>query len=97
MESEGREALARWEAERPENFYEAAPNLGRVLRAHLDGDVVAALEPRLRAFGAAVAQVVEPAAQTLMPARSPARPVSFGRCESMARPTCRLVSCRRCW
>jgi acyl-CoA dehydrogenase len=64
MENEGREALARWEAERPENFYEAAPNLGRVLRGHLGADAVTALEPRLRSFGAAVAQVVEPAAQT---------------------------------
>ncbi len=64
MENEGREALACWEAERPANFYDAAPNLGRVLRGHLGDDAAAALEPRLRAFGAAVAQVVEPAAQT---------------------------------
>jgi acyl-CoA dehydrogenase len=63
MENAGREALARWEAERPENFYEAAPNLGRVLRGHLGAEAAAALEPRLRAFGAAIAQVVEPAAQ----------------------------------
>ena len=63
MENEGREALARWEAERAANFYEAAPNLRRVLRFHLGADALAAFEPRLQAFGAAVAQVVEPAAR----------------------------------
>ena len=62
MENEGRKALARWQAERPASFWEATPNLARVLRCHL-GDAAAAIEPGLAAFGAAVAQAAEPAAQ----------------------------------
>jgi acyl-CoA dehydrogenase len=64
MESEGREALARWEAERPASFWEGAPNLARALRMHLGDEAFAELEPRLRGFGERVAQVVEPAAAT---------------------------------
>jgi acyl-CoA dehydrogenase len=63
MENEGRDALARWEEERPANFYDATPNLARVLRMHLGAEGLAAVEPRLEAFGGAVAQIVEPAAQ----------------------------------
>ncbi len=63
MENEGREALARWESGRPTNFYDATPNLARVLRAHLGSQGFAAIEQRLRHFGGAVAQIVEPAAQ----------------------------------
>lgn len=64
MENDARAALAGWEAERPTNFYDATPNLARALRTHLGDDGVAAFESRLREFGATVAQVVEPAAQT---------------------------------
>ena len=63
MENDARAALAGWEAGRPTNFYDATPNLAGALRVHL-GDDVAGLDSRLREFGAAVAQVVEPAAQT---------------------------------
>ena len=59
MAIDARGALAAWEADRPTNVYDAAPHLGRALRLHGALD----LEPRLRAFGAAVAGVVEPAAQ----------------------------------
>lgn len=58
--AEGREALSRWEESRPRNFYDATPNLARVLDVHL-GPVAPNLEPRLRAFGEAVALTVEPA------------------------------------
>ena len=60
----GREDLARWVAARPANFYDATPNLARVL-AHRAGDRLAAMAPRLRAFGGVVATVVEPAVVTL--------------------------------
>jgi acyl-CoA dehydrogenase len=63
MENDARAGLADWEAGRPTNFYDATPNLANALRVHL-GDDVAGLELRLREFGAAVAQVVEPAART---------------------------------
>jgi hypothetical protein len=63
MTSAGREVLERWRESRPENFYEASPNLARSLRARL-GDL-SELEPRLHAFGAAVAQVVDPAVYDL--------------------------------
>jgi alkylation response protein AidB-like acyl-CoA dehydrogenase len=64
METDARAALASWEADRPANFYEATPNLARALRSHLGDAGFAALESRLREFGAVVAQVVEPAART---------------------------------
>lgn len=63
MTSLGREELERWQELRPENFYEASPNLARSLRARLDD--ISELEPRLHAFGAAVAQVVDPAVHDL--------------------------------
>jgi alkylation response protein AidB-like acyl-CoA dehydrogenase len=58
---DGRAALERWEASRPTNYYDATPLLRTALAAHLGEDGAAGLEPRLRAFGATVAQVVEPA------------------------------------
>ena len=57
----GREALARWQEAKASNFYDAAPHLARGLRAYAGDAAVDELEPRLRAFGAAVAQVVDPA------------------------------------
>jgi acyl-CoA dehydrogenase len=60
---EGRRALARWESDRAANFYDATPNLARVLRAHVGAAGLAAIEPRLRRFGGAVATIVEPAAR----------------------------------
>jgi alkylation response protein AidB-like acyl-CoA dehydrogenase len=59
VDTAGREDLERWQASRPDNFYEASPNLARALRARLG--VVAELEARLHAFGSAVAQLVDPA------------------------------------
>ena len=64
MKNDARAALAAWEADQPTNYYDATPNLGRALRTHLGDDGVAALESRLSEFGAMVAQVVDPAAQT---------------------------------
>ena len=61
MDVDGRAALARWEASRPDNFYEATPFLRTALRAHLGEDGLAAIEPNLDSLGAAVAGVVEPA------------------------------------
>ena len=63
MKRDARVELAAWEAGRPTNFYDATPSLAQALRTHLGSAGTAALEPRLRAFGATVAQVVEPAAQ----------------------------------
>jgi alkylation response protein AidB-like acyl-CoA dehydrogenase len=56
---EGRAALERWHEARPTNFYDANPNLAAALRRRV-GDSFAELEPRLRAFGATVAGVVDP-------------------------------------
>ncbi len=61
MDADGRAAIARWEESRPDNFYDAAPLLVHGLRAHLGDDSFGDLEPRLRAFGGAVAGVVDPA------------------------------------
>ena len=62
MTDDGRAALAGWEADQPTNYYDATPNLARALRTHLGADGVVRIQPRLRDFGAMVAQVVEPAA-----------------------------------
>jgi acyl-CoA dehydrogenase len=62
VDADGRAALARWEASRPDNYYDAAPFLRSALAAYLGDDGLAAIEPGLRSFGAAVAQVVDPAA-----------------------------------
>ncbi len=61
MDADGRAAIARWEESRPDNVYDAAPLLAHGLRAQLGAEALATLEPRLRAFGGAVATVVEPA------------------------------------
>ncbi len=61
MDVDGRAALERWEAARPDSFYDATPFLRTALAAHLGDDGLAAIEPNLRAFGSSVASVVEPA------------------------------------
>jgi acyl-CoA dehydrogenase len=65
VDVDGRAALERWEAARPDNFYDATPFLASALRAHVGDDRLAAIEPKLRSFGAAVAAVVEPAVATI--------------------------------
>lgn len=56
----GRIDLARWRAAIPNNFYDCDSNVQRVLRMHSPG--YDAFEPELRAFGQAVAVIVDPAA-----------------------------------
>src|SRR5205085_5342058 len=56
--SEGREALERWQASRTDNFYDASPHLARALAGRAD-------EAKLRAFGATVAQTIDPAVYEL--------------------------------
>ena len=63
MTAEGREALERWQASRPDNAYEVSPHLGRALRTRLED--FARLEPRLHAFGAVVVQTIDPAVRAL--------------------------------
>jgi len=58
---EGRDDLARWRAARPDNYYDATPNLARGLALHAGASQFGAMEPRLRAFGHVVATGVEPA------------------------------------
>jgi alkylation response protein AidB-like acyl-CoA dehydrogenase len=65
MDADPRAELERWYAARPANFYDATPNLARSLRIRLGDDGLHALKPGLRAFGEAVAMVVEPAVQAL--------------------------------
>jgi len=55
------DALERWAAERPENFYDASPFLRAGLANYLGDAGLADVEPRLREFGATVATIVEPA------------------------------------
>jgi acyl-CoA dehydrogenase len=78
---DARATLARWESSRPDNVYEANPNLQRALRRHL-GERLDGVEQRLRDFGAAVAGVVDPAVARLeerrhLPALSSAHEVVF--------------------
>jgi alkylation response protein AidB-like acyl-CoA dehydrogenase len=61
VDADGRAAIARWEESRPDNVYDASPLLADGLRAHVGDEAFAGLEPRLRAFGGAVATVVESA------------------------------------
>jgi hypothetical protein len=78
MDADPRAELERWYAARPGNFYDATPNLARSLRVRLGDDGLRALEPGLRAFGEAVAMVVEPAVQALElhpPSLEPADPL----------------------
>jgi acyl-CoA dehydrogenase len=57
----GREALERWQASRPDNAYDASPHLARALRARAPG----LDEVKLRAFGAVVAQEIDPVVREL--------------------------------
>lgn len=66
----GRSDLARWKEGLPDNFYDATPNLARVLRMHVGQEGLDAMEPRLREFGSTVATVVDPAVETLERHRS---------------------------
>jgi alkylation response protein AidB-like acyl-CoA dehydrogenase len=58
--TQGRADLARWRAAIPDNFYDCDANVQRVLQMHSPG--YGAFEPELRAFGQAVATVIDPAA-----------------------------------
>ena len=64
-EEDARAALARWQSSRPANYYEANPNLRAGLRRHLGEALLTTVEWRLRDFGAAVADVVDPAVARL--------------------------------
>jgi acyl-CoA dehydrogenase len=78
MDADPRAELERWHSARATNFYDATPNLARSLRVRLGDDGLHALEPGLRAFGEAVAMVVEPAVQALElhpPSLEPADPL----------------------
>ena len=59
----GREALERWQASRPQNAYDASPHLARALRRRVDA--FEELEPGLRAFGVVVAQQIDPGVRSL--------------------------------
>jgi acyl-CoA dehydrogenase len=78
MDADPRAELERWQAARATNFYDATPNLARSLRVRLGDDGLRAIEPGLRAFGEAVATVVEPtvrAAELRPPSLEPADPL----------------------
>ena len=65
----GRVDLARWLDGKPRNFYDATPNLARVVGMHGGDERLAVIEPRLRDFGATVATVIEPGVGTAAPHR----------------------------
>lgn len=64
-EQPGRDDLAAWWDARPTNFYEASPNLARVLDRWAGRGAREKIEPALGEFGAAVATVVEPSVVVL--------------------------------
>jgi len=64
-EQPGRCDLVAWWDARPANYYDASPNLARVLDRWAGGAAREKVEPSLREFGAAVATVVEPAVVVL--------------------------------
>jgi alkylation response protein AidB-like acyl-CoA dehydrogenase len=61
----GRSQLAAWRAAKSTNFYEAAPHLAALLELGAGTARARAVAPGLRAFGGAVATVVEPSVATL--------------------------------
>ena len=63
-EQPGRSDLRAWKAAKPANYYDADPNLARVLDRWAGRDAREKMEPALREFGGAVATVVEPAVVT---------------------------------
>ena len=64
-EQPGRDDLARWMESRPTNYYEATPNLRSVLDIRAGATRTAAMEPGLKDFGRRVAEVIDPAVETL--------------------------------
>jgi acyl-CoA dehydrogenase len=60
-EQPGRSELRAWKATQPANYYDADPNLARVLDRWAGRDDREKMEPALREFGRTVASVVEPA------------------------------------
>ena len=64
-EQPGRNDLSAWWQARPNNYFDATPNLARVLDRWAGDSAREKMEPALREFGATVATVVEPAVVTL--------------------------------
>ena len=65
VEQPGRNDLSAWWEARPTNYFDATPNLARVLNRWAGEAAREKMEPALREFGATVATVVEPAVVTL--------------------------------
>ena len=63
MEIAGREDLVRGNESRPTNYYDASPNLLDVLDVRASSARRLEMEGRLRAFGAVVAQTIDPAVE----------------------------------
>jgi alkylation response protein AidB-like acyl-CoA dehydrogenase len=70
-------------ASRPTNYYDATPNLARVLARRAGAEHLRTMEPRLRDFGYVVATVVEPAVATLERHREQPAHVAY---DSIGRP-----------
>ena len=60
-EQPGRSDLIAWWDDRPANYYDASPNLARVLDRWAGAAAREKMGPALHEFGAVVANVVEPA------------------------------------
>src|SRR5664279_4086008 len=86
MGADPRSELERWQSARATNFYDATPNLARSLRVRLGEEGLRAIEPGLRAFGEAVAMVVEPAVRSLE-----LRPPSLEPADSLGRESQRVT------
>jgi len=91
-EQPGRAELGAWWDSRATNYYDATPNLARVLRRWAGEPAAEKMEPTLREFGAVVATVVEPAVVTLEAHRELPAHV---RDDGIGRPSKRLSSIRR--
>ena len=61
----GRQDLIAWTQSRPRNYYERSTNLTAILHQRAGATRLTEMEPRLHAFGEAVAQVIEPAVVVL--------------------------------
>jgi alkylation response protein AidB-like acyl-CoA dehydrogenase len=60
-EQPGRDRLIAWRDAEPGNYYEASPDLARVLKLRAGSERFEGMRSRLEAFGAVMAEVVEPA------------------------------------
>lgn len=65
MDQPGRDDLIKWRESKPTNFYTAVPHLASTFELRMGARFSSSLRERLSAFGADVANVIEPAVQVV--------------------------------